>query len=175
MEEPKRFIKGLDFRKINTSPNPQLEFLRQIENRFDKTTGLFLWRFLLDNYNTTNKMYKMKIVQEELKEQPKNLNKQLVEDFYQSYKERTSEKQEKREKLVKKPINVPSHIREGKSIPSYKKTKGHIYTEIQERFIKSRANLPKKTLANEFNNAFGTKVTYLGIRDKTLRLLGRKE
>jgi len=174
-EEPKRFIRDLDFNKINTSKNPQLEFLRQIEKRFDKPTGIFLWRFLLDNYNTTNKIYKMKIVQEELDELPKNLKRQLVNDFYEDYKSRKAKEQGKRDELVKRPIDVPSHIREGKPVIGYKKTKSHTYTEIQERFLKSRADLPKKTLADEFNNAFRTKVTSVGIRDKTLRLLGKKK
>ena len=174
-EEPKRFIRGLDFRKINSSNNPQLEFLRQIEKRFDKPTGIFLWRFLLNNYKTTNKFYKMNIIGKKVKKVPNNLNRVLVERFYEDYRIRKEREQERRDILSKKTLLVKRHTRKGKIIESYFKNKGYKYNEIQKRFIKSRMNLSTKLLADEFNNAFGTKITSIGIRDKKLRIMGRKK
>jgi len=173
-EEPQRFIKGLDFDKINKAKNPQKEFLRQIEKRFDRPTGIYLWKFLIDNYATTNKIYKMDVVQDKLEDLPENLNREDVKEFYENYKERKAKEQEKRERMVKKPIKVSSHIREGKRIKGYSKTKGHKYSEIQENFLKSKVEVPTKTLADQFNNAFKTRLTSVAVRDKRLRLLGRK-
>ena len=123
---------------------------------------------------TTKKIYTMDIVQDKLKDLPENLNREEVKEFYENYKRKKSREQEKRERLVKKPIEVPSHIREGKRIRGYSRTKGHRYSEIQENFLKSKVEVPVKTLADQFNNAFGTKLTSVGIRDKRLRLLGQK-
>lgn len=175
-EEPTRFIKGLNFNAINKSKNPQKEFLKQIEKKFDEPTGIYLWKFLVDNYSTTNKIYKMKVVQDNIDEDlSDNLNRKEVKEFYENYKERKTREQEKRDKMIKKPINVSSHIRDGKTIRGYSKTKGHKYSEIQENFLKSKVEVSTKILADQFNNAFGTSITKYGIRDKRLRLLGKKE
>jgi len=177
-EEPQRFIRGLDFNAINKAKNPQREFLKQIEKRFDRPTGIYLWKFLVDNYTTTNKIYKMDNVQNKLDEDlnlSENLNREDVKEFYESYKRRKESEQEKREMKVKKPIEVSSYTRGKKTIGSYKRTKGHQYSEIQENFLKSKVEVSTKTLADQFNNAFKTKLTHIGIRDKRLRLLGRKE
>lgn len=174
-EEPQRFIKGLNFDAINKAKNPQKEFLKQIEKRFDRPTGIYLWKFLVDNYSTTNKIYKMDVVQDKLKDLPKNLNKEDVKEFYEGYKQRKTKEQEKRDKMVKKPVKVSQHIRKGKTIQGYSKTKGHKYSEIQENFLKSKVEVPIKTLADQFNSAFKTKLTYVAVRDKRLRLFGRKK
>lgn len=174
-DEPSRFIKDLDFNAINKAKNPQKEFLKQIEKRFDRPTGIYLWKFLLNNYTTINKIYKMDIVQNKLEDLPENLNKDLVKEFYENYEQRKIKEQEKRESKVKKPIKVSSHIRNGKKIEGYSKTKGHRYSDIQENFLKSKVEVSVKTLADQFNNAFKTKLTFVAVRDKRLRLLGMKE
>ena len=176
-EEPQRFIRGLDFNAINKAKNPQREFLKQIEKRFDRPTGIYLWKFLVDNYTTTNKIYKMDNVQDKLDEDlnlSENLNREDVKEFYENYKQRKTREQEKRDKMVKKPIKVSSHIRKGKRIEGYTKTKGHRYSEIQENFLKSKIEVSTKTLADQFNSAFKTKLTSVAVRDKRARLLGRK-
>ena len=83
----------MDFKKIRNAKNQQLEFLRQIEEKFDKPTGIYLWKFLVDNYATTNKVYKMEIVKKELKGLPENLDRNIVKDYYKGYKKRKSNEQ----------------------------------------------------------------------------------
>lgn len=175
-EDPGRFVKYFNLQNIKKSKNPYKEFLKQFEKQFGKQQGLFLWNYILDNYNLTNKFYKLDLIQVELPKKFKGpIKKKIVEEFFEDYKERTSKKQEQREKRIKKPLDVKEHIRDGKEIKGYSKSKSTKYTDIQERFIKARKDENLKTLTEEFNKYFGTSVTSVAIRDKRYRLLGLKK
>jgi len=170
-EEPERFLKGIDFKKINASKNPQREFLRQIEKHFDSTTGLFLWRFLLDNYATTNKFYKIESVQESLDEEFKgNLNRGDVKEFYEAYEQKKINEQKKREAKTKKTVKISAY----KDTKAHVRGKAHKYSDIQNSFILSLKDLSTMVLADKFNDSFGTSISSVGIRDRRLRLLGKK-
>jgi len=170
-EEPDRFLKGIDFDKINKSKNPQKEFLKQIEKHFDSTTGLFLWRFLLNNYSTTNKFYKIESVQESLSEEEKgNLNREDVKEFYEAYEQKKIDEQKKREAKTKKVVKVSGY----KDTKAHSRGKAHKYSDIQNSFILSLQELPTMVLADKFNDSFGTNISSVGIRDRRLRLLGKK-
>ncbi len=170
-EEPDRFLKDIDFKKIRISDNPQKEFLRQIERKFDSTTGLFLWKFLLDNYSTTNKFYKIESVQENLPEEVLgNLDREEVREFYEEYKEKKTSEQRRREEMTKKVVKVSAY----KTTKAHSRGKAHKYTDLQNSLILSLQDLPAPVLADKFNDSFGTKISSVGLRDRRLRLLGRK-
>ena len=170
-QEPDRFLKWIDFNKINDSKNPQKEFLKQIEKHFDSTTGLFLWKFLLNNYSTTNKFYKINSVQENIPEEERgNLNREDVKEFYEAYEQKKINEQKKREAKTKKIVKVKSY----KDTKAHSRGKAHKYTDIQNSFILSLQELPTMVLADKFNDSFGTSISSVGIRDRRLRLLGKK-
>lgn len=170
-EEPDRFLKGIDFEKVRISDNPQKEFLKQIEKHFDSTTGLFLWKFLLDNYSTTNKFYKIDTVQENLPEEFKgNIDREEVKEFYEEYKQKKINEQRRREEMTKKVVEVKAY----KDTKAHTRGKAHEYTDLQNSFILSLQDLPTMVLADKFNDSFETSISSVGIRDRRLRLLGRK-
>ena len=170
-EEPDRFLKGIDFEKVRKAKNPEKEFLKQIERKFDSTTGLFLWKFLLDNYATTNKFYTMDSVQEKLPEEFKgNLDREDTKEFFEEYKEKRKSEQERREARTKKTVKVSAY----EGTKAHSRGKAHKYTDLQNSFILSLQDMDKNTLADKFNDSFGTSISSVGIRDRRLRLLGRK-
>jgi len=170
-EEPDRFLKDIDFDKVRTAKNPQKEFLKQIEKKFDSTTGLFLWRFLIDNYSTTNKFYKIESVQENLPEEVLgNLDREEVKEFYEEYKQKKINEQKKREAKTKKTVKISAY----KDTKAHSRGKAHKYSDIQNSFILSLKDLSTMVLADKFNDSFGTSISSVGIRDRRLRLLGRK-
>jgi len=175
-ESPDRFIEYLDLDKIALSKNPYQTFLKQFQKKFGKNQGLNLWQYVVDRYKLLNELYKNEDIQEGLPDEFKGpLNKKETKQFFEDYTEKTEKQQEKREIKVKKPIKVKPHIREGKEIKGYDKTKSHEYTDRQQRFILARKEYPVSQLSDEFNRAFGTSVTKYGIRDKKARLLGKKK
>jgi len=175
-EEPDRFLSYLDLEKIFTSSNPYQEFLRQFEKAFNHRQGLNLWQYVFRRYLLLNKLYKSKILQEKLPQEFRgSLSRKETNAFWERYVRRISEKQKETEIKIKKPIKVVGYIRKGKKIRSYVKTKPLRYSNRQERFILARKDYPLRQLVDEFNRAFGTKLTYYAIRDKRLRLLGRKK
>lgn len=170
-EEPDRFLKDIDFKKINVAEDPQKEFLKQIEKKFDTTTGLFLWKFLLDNYSTTNKLYKIDTIQESLSEEFRgNLDREGVKEFYEEYKQKKINEQRRREEMTKKVVEVKAY----KDTKAHTRGKAHEYTDLQNSFILSLQDLPTMVLADKFNDSFETSISSVGIRDRRLRLLGRK-
>jgi len=170
-EEPDRFLKDIDFEKVRIAKNPEKEFLKQIERKFDSTTGLFLWRFLIDNYSTTNKFYRIELVQENLPEEFKgNIDREEVKEFYEKYKQKKTSEQRRREERVEKVVKVSAY----KTTKAHSRGKAHKYTDLQNSLILSLQDLPAPVLADKFNDSFGTKISSIGIRDRRLRLLGRK-
>ncbi len=174
-EEPERFISYLDIDKIAKSKNPYEEFLSQFSEAFGKRQGLNLWQYLQNRYNLLNELFKNKVIQDKIDEEFKgSLRRQEAKDFFDEYEKKVEKKQKKREKKIKKTIEVESYQRDGKTISGHSKTKSHTYNQRQERFILSRKDASTRRLTSEFNRAFDTSVTHLAIRDKRLRLQGRK-
>lgn len=170
-EESDRFIKDVNFDKVRKAKNPEKEFLKQIERKFDTTTGLFLWQFLIDNYATTNKFYKIESVQENLPEEFQgNINRESVKEFYEEYKQKKTSEQRRREEMTKKIVKVSAY----KTTKAHSRGKAHKYTDLQNSLILSLQDLPAPVLADKFNDSFGTKISSIGLRDRRLRLLGRK-
>lgn len=170
-EEPNRFLKGIDFDKVNKAKNPQKEFLKQIEKHFDSTTGLFLWKFLLGNYSTTNKFFTMDTVQENLPEEERgNLDREGLKEFYENYEQKKINEQKRREEKTEKTVKVSGY----KEVKAHSRGKAHKYTDLQNSFILSLQDLPTMVLADKFNDSFGTSISSVGIRDRRLRLLGQK-
>lgn len=175
-ENPEHYISYLTLRKIFKSKNPYREFLKQFERAFGSKQGLNLWQYVLNKYKILNELYKNEEIQEGLpNEFVGALSKKETKEFFEEYVGRSSEQQEKREEKIEKPISVSSYIREGKRIKAYKSSEKHEYTSRQIRFILSRSEYPLKQLTDEFNRAFETLITHYGIRDKRLRILGKKE
>lgn len=172
-EEPERFLDYLDIDKIAEADDPYYEFSKQFQKAFGTDQGLNLWKYA--DYDLLNQLFKHDLIQERLSanfEGP--LDKESVKEYIEDYEEQAAEKQTKRDIRIKKPLKVKSYIREGKEVSGYSRTKRHQYSQRQERFIKSREDLPSKVLADEFNRAFSTRLTSYSIRDKRLRILGRK-
>ncbi len=174
-ESPERFLAYLNIDKIVKSKNPYQTFLKQFQKAFGQQAGLNLWQYVIHKYKLLNELYKNEEIQEGLPDEFKGpLNKKETKEFFEDYVEKTEKQQEKREIKVKKLIKVKPHIRKGKEIKGYNKTKPHEYTDRQQRFILARKEYPVSQLSDEFNRAFGTSVTKYGIRDKKARLLGKK-
>ena len=49
LEDPERFAKGIDLQKIKEAKDPQKQFLKEMEKKFNKKTGLYLWRYFIEN------------------------------------------------------------------------------------------------------------------------------
>lgn len=175
-EEPERFAAYLDIPRISSAKNPYQEFLRQFQKAFNSSQGLNLFQYIVNRYKLLNTLYKSEDFQKRLPDDFKgSLKRNETKQFFIKYQEQVKKKQKIREVKIKKPISVSSHLRSGKTIPTYKSTKKHVYTERQKRFIISRKKFPLQQLTSEFNTAFGTSITFFGIRDKRLRLFGRKK
>lgn len=173
LEEPERFIEYLNLNKISTSKNPYQEFMNQFRKSFGSAQGLNLWLYLINRYKLLNELYKSDNLQKDLPDNFKgSLKRKEVKLFFIKYPEISRKTQKRR--VIKKPINVKSHVRSGRKIKPYSSSLKHRYTSRQERFILSRKDFPLGQLANEFNDSFGTSITLFGIRDKRLRLLGKK-
>ena len=173
-EEGDRFINDyLDVDTIASSENPYQEFLRQMESEFGIKRGLNLWNKVFNKYGLLNKLFKNKLIQDKL---PKRvpLKKKEVKSFFEKYDDSFKKKQDKKEIKVLKNINIPTYYRRGKKISSYTKSY-HMYSNRQERFIMTRKDYPLNRLAYEFNEVFKEKFSKYGLRDKRLRLLGKKK
>lgn len=178
-EEPDRFIEiidrfyGLD--RIANSENPYKEFMLAFEESFGYSTGLNLWQYALNKYQLFNQVYKNDEIQEKLPKEYKGpLKRKEAREFWEQYHNEKERQQNIRESLVKKPVKVSSYNRKGKEISTYRKTKGHQYSKRQELFLQRRPDQNLDTLADNFNQRFGTSLTKVAIRDKRLRLLGKK-
>lgn len=72
-------------------------------------------------------------------------------------------------------VKVTAYKRNGKEIKGYSNYR-YDWTKAQERWLKNRAtNKDNKALAQNFNAFFKTQRTSNSIRDKKLRLTGRKK
>lgn len=158
-EEPERFASYLNIPRIARAKNPYVEFLRQFERAFGQKQGLSLWQYVVNKYSLLNQLYKSEDIQSELPEKFVGaLSMKETSIFFEKRRERIMEKQMGREEEVR--IERP---------------KKHQYTDREQRFILARRDLPLREVAYEFNKAFGTLQTRIAIRDKRLRLLGRKK
>jgi len=174
-EEPERFISYLEVEDIAKAKNPYQEFLNQFAEAFGEKQGLNLWQYVDSRYKLLNKLFKNEIIQDAIDEEFKGaLKRKEAQDFFEKYEEKVEKKQRKREVKIKKPVKVESYQRDGKTISGHAKTKSHAYNKRQERFILARQDVSARILASEFNRAFDTSVTSFAVRDKRLRLLGRK-
>ena len=174
-EEPERFISYLDIVSIAKSKNPYKEFLAQFRDAFSSANGLNLWQYVENKYGILNDIFKHPSIQSAIGEEFEgSLKRKEAKEFFQETLEEVTETQEEREEKVKRPVKVASHTRDGKEIKGYVKTKSTRYTDRQERFILSRKDFPIKLLADEFNRSFETSLTSIALRDKRLRLLGKK-
>ncbi|MEK6879306.1 MAG: hypothetical protein AABY22_06845 [Nanoarchaeota archaeon] len=175
-EDPDRFIYYLDLQEIFKSNNPYQEFLRQFQIAFGNNQGLNLWQYVVDKYQLLNQLYKDDSIQKGLPKQFKgSLNRKEVKIFFENYKKEVKEKQKKLIPTIKKQIKMPSYIRKGKEIRQHNRTKGEKYTERQKSFILKHKNYEINRLTFEFNRLYKTSKTNVAIRDKRLRLLGKKK
>ena len=174
-EEGDRLIKDyLDVDKIVRARNPYKEFLKQLQLNFSEKRGINLWNKVFNKYPLLNKLFKNPIIQDRIKEEYRGaLEKAERQEFLKKYEKRVEIKVKR--VVIRKPLSVGRYIRRGVKISAYKRSKGHIYTNRQTRFILARKRYPLSRFAFEFNTAFSTKVSSIGLRDKRLRLLKRKE
>lgn len=169
-EEGDRFIQDyLDIDKIATSKNPYQEFLAQIESNFGKNKGINLWNKVFNKYYLLNKLFKNDLIQDKIKG---SLKKAELRAFLKKLNEKAG-KIEKKKQAIKK-IQVKSYLRQKRRIKSFKKSYNS-YNFRQERFILARKNYGLNRLAYEFNEAFKTRFSKIGIRDKRARLFRRKK
>jgi len=174
-EDPGRFISYLDIDEIAKADNPYEEFLNQFIIAFGENQGLNLFPYVFKKYKLLNKLFKNDLIQNKIKEEFKgSLKRQEARDFFEEYEKKVEEEQREEEIEIEKLIEVESYQREGKTISGYFKTKSHAYNKRQERFILARKDVSSRRLTSEFNRAFGASVTSVAVRDKRLRLLGRK-
>ena len=154
MEEPERFSERLDFSRIESAKDRQKEFLKQMEKRWNQKAGLQLWRHFVDKYELINEVYKAKY--------KKDLEREKVDQYFNQFKVKSKNYQKRievyRRKLMDRGVKV----------------KRHDYSNLQVNFIKSKKDMPLYWLSSEFNKNFKTKLTRNAIRDKRLRILGRK-
>jgi|GEM_PF-3907082 hypothetical protein len=155
LDEPERFSEKLDFKKIKSAKNPQKQFLRQMQKRWNRKGGVNMWKYL-DKYNLINAIYNSKKVQKVVQG---NLDKELVKEFFLKSEEKDKNSQRRLEER-----------RRERGIRT-----NHHYRNIQREFIKSRKDEPLFLLTIEFNKNFGTRLTRNAIKDKRLRILGRKK
>jgi hypothetical protein len=159
-EEPDRFLKYFNLNMIKSSKNPMLEFLRQFERKFGNRGGLYLWQYVVNNYDLTNRFYKTEKIQKSLPNEFKgDILRDIVDEFFDKYQIKEKEKQKK----------INDYVKEAKI------RKAHKYSEIQKRFISSNSEMGNLALAYRFNSLFGTRISVWGIRDKKYRLLGKKK
>ena len=113
----------------------------------------------------------METVQENLPEEFQgNLDREGLKEFYEKYEQKKIDEQKRREERTKKTVKVSGY----KDVKAHSRGKAHKYTDLQNSFILSLEKLPTMVLADKFNDSFGTKISSIGIRDRRLRLLGRK-
>lgn len=160
-EEGDRFIEYLDVNKIAESKNPYQEFLRQVNKEFGTKNGLNFLGKLVDKYQSLNTLFKNPLIQ-----------KKLQKDFRGPLKKvETKEFWEKRdERIQMNLIKTETKIKEKK----IKATRGR-YTDREIRFIVKRKDLSLNELSYEFNKIFGQNRTKIALRDKRLRILGKKK
>lgn len=154
LNEPWRFSEKIPFEKIDKAKIPQKEFLKQMEKRWNQKAGLQLWRHFVDKYKLINAVYHEKY--------QKDLDKELTTRYFDEFKEKAKNYQKRIEIKIKKLKD------QGKKITPQK------YTKLQTNFIKAKKDMSLYWLASEFNRAFKTKLTRNAIRDKRLRVLGKK-
>jgi len=154
LDEPERFSEKLQFQIIKKSKNPQKEFLKQMEKKWNQKNGLFLWKHFVEKYDLINAVYKAKY--------KKDLDKEISKKFFEKFREKEKNYQRRIE------INREKIRKSGKTI------KNHSYTNSQKSFILFRKKEHLYKLATEFNKQFNTKLSRNAIRDKRLRLLGKK-
>lgn len=163
-EDPDRFTNKLKFEKIQKSKNPQKEFLKQMEKRWNQKGGLYLWKYFVEKYDLINAVYNSKSIQSKVPESFKgNLDKNITKDYFNNFLKKSANYQSMIEK------RIANSRAEGKTISPHK------YSDIQKRFILIKKEMPLRFLSSEFNRNFGTKLTRNAIRDKRLRLLGTKK
>ena len=157
-EEPERFLQYLNIEKILKARNPYQTFLRQFERAFGQKQGLNLFQYIVNRYALLNELYKNIQIQKKLPDEFVGpLSREQTTIFFEKRTEKIREKQEAREEEVRA-----------------EKPRRHEYSQREQRFILTRRGLPLRELAYEFNKSFGTSQTRVAIRDKRLRLLGRK-
>jgi len=175
-QEPDRFISYLDIGAIVEAENPYEEFLAQFKDAFNSRNGLNLYQYVEGRYELLNTLFKHPVIQAELSDNFQgSLKIKDTTNFFDEQIEESEETQEEREEKVKRPVEVKSYKRNGKTIKGHVKTKSNRYTERQKRFILSRREFPIGLLADEFNRSFETSLTSVALRDKRSRLLGRKK
>lgn len=173
-ENPERFVEYLEIDAIVNSPNPYREFLVQFKRAFGSTRGISLYKYIKNRYNIPNKLYKSESLQKRLPIKFKGaLKRKETQKFFQEVE--VEKRITKRRLPIKKTILTSSYLREGKRISTHKRSRPLDYTKRQEIFIKQRQTLPLKQLTKEYNNIFNTRRTSIGLRDKRLRLLGKKK
>jgi hypothetical protein len=161
-QEPDRFADNIDLDKISKAKNPQKEFLKQMEKRWNRKAGLYMWRYFVEKYDLVNAVYNSKKVQNPRYNLNKGLDKQLFEKYMDNFKEKIGNFQ------IKIDQNRVRMRAKGIKISPYK------YNDLQKSFILSKKDMPLKLLSSEFNRYFKAKLSRNAIRDKRLRLLGKK-
>lgn len=158
-EEGERFLEYLDIDTIVESDNPHKEFLRQFEIKFGTKRGLNLLNNVVDKYAQLNKLFKNKIIQDRLtKKTP--LRRAETKSFWKKRKKKVERR------VIKKEVRI-------KETKKFFRGK---YTPRQINFIKKRIKLNLSELSYEFNKIFKNKPrTKIALRDKRLRLLGKKK
>lgn len=173
-EEPDRIVSYLDLDKIKDSDDPLAEFIHQFEIKFNTEQGLNLWKWVVLEPDTVIKpLFNSKEIQSRLPHKTRYTPK-TTQTYVHTYEEKAEKKVTKYKAPKRRPkkyrvvqVNAP----QGK----YYRKEAHIYTPREVRFITNHKDYPLAPLAYEFNKTFGTQISKYGIRDKRLRLLGKKK
>lgn len=160
-EEPERFAEKIDLKKIEIARDHQKEFLKEMAKRWNQKGGFYLWQYLAEQYDAMNVIFNSKTVQRVIKK--RDLDRDTFKNFIKNF----NEKQRNYQKRIER--NILRKRERGVVIPK------HTYTTIQKRFIEVKKEMPLYLLANEFNRNFNTRLSRNAIRDKRLRIFGRKK
>lgn len=175
-EEPERFLSYLNIQKIKKSKNPHKEFLNQFQKAFGYKQGLNLFQYVENKYNLLNNLYKNKEIQDKIKENFKgSLKRKETRKFFSDFEEKIKREQKRKEIKIKKKINVSQYKMKNKIIKFHKRTTPLDYSDRQKRFILKRKEYPLRKLTYEFNKAFNLSTTSTAIKNKKLRLMGKKK
>lgn len=179
-EDPDRFAKYLNLRKIQKAKNPHIAFKRELQRAFGTTkTGINMWKYLKGSYNLQNMIWTSKSLQKGLPQQFQgDYNKKNYQKLLTSFITKTKKPKDTGIYAVKKTVQTKksyTRIFRGKKITvkQYSRTKARKFTNNQTDFLLRRLGQSPKEVMIKFNKIFNTNRTKSSISTKLLRLKKR--
>lgn len=178
-EEPARFAKYLDIKRIAAAKNPYREFKKQLRVKFGNSrSGLNMWKNIKGRYTIYNKLWKSDTVQTKLPDAFKGSYR--LKQFHKLKTQYTGEcKPDKCRKsgiyVTKKTIEIKKHYTRivagvEKKVKPYMRSKARKFNSNMEDFITRRLKQKPKEVMRKFNRVFRSNRSYSSIKTKLLRL-----